>query len=784
MTQSNFSKLEFLPPIPEALFPARTGLSIQIVNLVDLNKDGKKDIIFHLWSGNGIYPPEYYGAVPDALFVYLSKADGSYQLGNQQLFGNDSVKLGAASRSSVVADFNSDGYPDIAYAMNQEDGRLPETTVAGFKNWGAQTAVMMSNSDGSYRIDLLEPAEYNHTITSVVSSNGTPQILLGSPNLGANSNLPIPEAISFEWVQDHWASVTGFPKLTAASNFALSLDPAKVETTHIFSGILWTYNDDTAVGLYEKNGESWELSSQYNFSPVNDPREFVTWVGLTEQLKVFEVNHQKVIDLRIWESASIKLTPTSSPTALVLLSGSLVPDTYISKVYQNDLKIFNYFVGFDTTGGQLKLLEDMVQGQDTAFQSYRYRVADVNGDGYDDLVSYLQDYFLNGEVQSNGRIDIFLNDQKGHLIRDVDFTYPSMFHKDQILYWPKVMYDDLNGDGINDLLYYSTGPSVTSPPNTILTTPFEISWGTQNPYPEVAKLLVGDAANNTLVGGSKDDTIMGGAGDDHLQGGLGNDSFSGGAESDEINGGGGIDTLEVLAGIDNYSVTKTSTGYALEDINGTDGIDTLVNIEAIKFSDKTVNLTVQSKAATAPQAEVTRLVELYTAFFNRVPDADGMSFWIDEMKSGKTINQVAESFYNAGVNYSSLTGFTATMTNTDFINVIYKNVLGRKDGADADGLKFWNDSLTSGKANRGTLVTNILDSAHTFKGNTTWGWVADLLDNKITVAKKFSIDMGLNYNTPEESITNGMAIASAITPTDTAAAVTLIGVSEANLQLT
>ena len=44
--------------------------------------------------------------------------------------------------------------------------------------------------------------------------------------------------------------------------------------------------------------------------------------------------------------------------------------------------------------------------------------------------------------------------------------------------------------------------------------------------------------------------------------------------------------------------------------------------------------------------------------------------------------------------------------------------------------------------------------------------------------------MGLNYNTPEESITNGMAIASAITPTDTTAAVTLIGVPEANLILT
>ena len=269
----------------------------------------------------------------------------------------------------------------------------------------------------------------------------------------------------------------------------------------------------------------------------------------------------------------------------------------------------------------------------------------------------------------------------------------------------------------------------------------------------------------------------------NITGTVNNNLLTGTAGNNSINGGGGIDTLVVSAGIRNYSVTKTVTGYTLIDKIGTDGVDTLVSVEVIKFSDKTINLTVQAKAASAPQADVTRLVELYTAFFNRVPDADGMSFWIDEMKAGKTTNQVAEAFYNAGVNYSSLTGFSSTMTNADFINVIYKNVLGRKDGADAGGLSFWETEITSGRATRGTLVTNILDSAHTFKGDKTWGWVADLLDNKITVAKKFSIDMGLNYNTPEESITKGMAIAGAITATDTSAAITLIGVTEANFQL-
>lgn len=108
--------------------------------------------------------------------------------------------------------------------------------------------------------------------------------------------------------------------------------------------------------------------------------------------------------------------------------------------------------------------------------------------------------------------------------------------------------------------------------------------------------------------------------------------------------------------------------------------------------------------------------------------------------------------------------FSATMSNADFVNVIYKNVLGRKDGADAGGLAYWTGKLADKSETRGSLVSTILDSAHSFKGNKDFGYVADLLDNKNLVAKTFAIDLGLNYNTSDASITNGMAIAAAVTP--------------------
>ena len=305
-----------------------------------------------------------------------------------------------------------------------------------------------------------------------------------------------------------------------------------------------------------------------------------------------------------------------------------------------------------------------------------------------------------------------------------------------------------------------------------------INFGTQ------LENLVGSNFADKLYGNELANVITGGAGNDTLDGGAGNDTLLGGLGSDVITGGTGFDIFSVSDSLSYYKVTRTTAGIQVQDTKGSNGVDTVSQVERLQFADKNINLLVQDKAAAMGVAQTQQLSELYVALFNRVPDADGMSYWLDQIKAGQSFNQIAESFYSAGITYSQLTGFSSSMSNADFINVIYKNVLGRKDGADAGGLSHWEGALLRGDATRPSLVSQILNSAHSYKGDPTWGWVADLLDNKIAVATLFSIDMGLNYNTPEESITKGMAIASAITPTDTTAALTLIGVPEANLLLT
>ncbi|MEJ6022977.1 DUF4214 domain-containing protein [Ramlibacter sp. PS4R-6] len=222
-----------------------------------------------------------------------------------------------------------------------------------------------------------------------------------------------------------------------------------------------------------------------------------------------------------------------------------------------------------------------------------------------------------------------------------------------------------------------------------------------------------------------------------------------------------------------YTVAAAAGGYT---VSGTGtGTQSVGAIERLQFSDLSVNLGIGAAAHGISGAQLDSLVELYIAYIDRVPDADGMAFWIAQLQAGRTLDQIGQSFYEAAVQFGDLTGYTANMSNGAFVTHVYQNVLGRSS-PDAEGLAFWTARLeTSG---RGGMVAEMLASAHTFKGDATFGFVADLLDNKIAVGKLFAISDGLVFNTSAANITQGMAIVDAVTSTSTANAVALIGVND------
>lgn len=216
----------------------------------------------------------------------------------------------------------------------------------------------------------------------------------------------------------------------------------------------------------------------------------------------------------------------------------------------------------------------------------------------------------------------------------------------------------------------------------------------------------------------------------------------------------------------NYSITQNGSTRIITDKVGTDGSITVgAEIKLLVFKDVSINLEIASKATTISDKDLTSLVELYIAYFNRVPDANGLSYWIDQLKAGMSLDQIGESFYAAAILYSAQTGYSNTMSNADFVKIVYRNVLGRST-PDQEGLTYWTNSLNNGTATRGTLVRTMLTSAHTFAGDATYAWVTQLLDNKNLVGKNFSVSQGLSYVSDIDSINKGMSITASITATD------------------
>jgi hypothetical protein len=234
----------------------------------------------------------------------------------------------------------------------------------------------------------------------------------------------------------------------------------------------------------------------------------------------------------------------------------------------------------------------------------------------------------------------------------------------------------------------------------------------------------------------------------------------------------------------NYRISKAASGFTVTDSAGVS--TSLVAATSIKFDDVTVNLLIGDLSKTIDPVDLKILIELYVAFFNRVPEADGLAFWVTQFKAGMTLDQMADNFYVAAIGYTSLTGYSATMSNADFVRIIYKNVLGRTGTyapPDAD-VQYWANLLASGAVSKGQLLSTMLQSAHSFSGSALWGWVPQLLDDKVSVATIFAIKQGLNYNTPEESISKGMDIAATVAARGVNAAVSLMNLSDLAFDLT
>ena len=113
---------------------------------------------------------------------------------------------------------------------------------------------------------------------------------------------------------------------------------------------------------------------------------------------------------------------------------------------------------------------------------------------------------------------------------------------------------------------------------------------------------------------------------------------------------------------------------------------TLIEYERIKFEDQSVAFDIEGNAGQA--------YRIYKAAFDRIPDAPGLGNWIRHLDNGSgDLNWVAGHFITSA-EFQALYGSPSSVSNNDFIRLLYNNVLDRDP--DDGGFQAWNQNMQNG----------------------------------------------------------------------------------------
>ena len=117
------------------------------------------------------------------------------------------------------------------------------------------------------------------------------------------------------------------------------------------------------------------------------------------------------------------------------------------------------------------------------------------------------------------------------------------------------------------------------------------------------------------------------------------------------------------------------------------------------------NLSMDFVYSTEYQNNVAPVVRLYFAYFNRLPDTGGLTYWINSYTSGShSLNQISDSFAGSS-EFSSTYG---SLDNAGFVNLIYTNLFNRSP--DQGGYDYWLGQLDSSAITRGAAMVGYSES--------------------------------------------------------------------------
>jgi hypothetical protein len=432
-----------------------------ILSPVDINLDSYNDLIVHYWCG-----PKEFGVyidtpVPDAVVAFKNNGDETFTIANSEVFGQEALSFGAASRKVVEADFNGDGYLDILYALNKEDGRAQAGDAGGASNESPQN-ILLSNGDGTYALADLGYSEWVHAVDAAQLPSGNFDAVI--------SGFRSPDVRGFRYEGQAFQSVTDYSSPGGPVNrFGASTLKFLPEYT-IGSGSTLAISDSGDCGIqvnlssFSKASGEWLFSDKTDFNCRTIQNAYESYTGEVGDLPLVTIDGQDYTGGGFGndESCALELSPGDRTVAVVKYSAQPIAGNYEEGVVykQGELTVENKINIFEVSDSGLALKTGVIEGHDVSTRFTFGACRDINNDGYDDLV-LLQNAGGGGEAtNTRNKPIIYLNDKENHLVKmDLEGIPEIPVGDNNFDYLIHGFLADMNGDSIEDLVYYRASRS-------------------------------------------------------------------------------------------------------------------------------------------------------------------------------------------------------------------------------------------------------------------------------------------------------------------------------------
>lgn len=401
---------------------------------VDLNKDGLKDLVIAVWCFLPIFKQNVDIPVKNTIIALTQNPDGSFKDTTAEIFGVDMPDIGGIAIGHTAHDFNNDGYTDIVFAINREDGRVGTGSMENFKS---PQMSLMSMGNGTYRLVPIGTPQYGMYVSTRTNSFNSKDIIFTGYH-GTNKG--------YRWSGSTWQELSGYSEWTNNPLFLVSNPNIAVQAGS---------REELGIDLYANSNSSWNKSYSYSFSGSTKWVDQISWSGGIGKVPLITIGGEDYITpgfagfCEIKSENSVKIIAFMSGTVIVggYKGGTIKEGT--DPVYK--YKSVNKLLTFTVNGSSMSkdALEIDLSTEPTNISYYNMKCGDINNDGIFDIhiVSPLG-WRANTPTGPKPSPIVFIG-QPGFTFKRVKGEVFSPIPDGSA-----ALLDDLNGDTVADLVYW------------------------------------------------------------------------------------------------------------------------------------------------------------------------------------------------------------------------------------------------------------------------------------------------------------------------------------------